>query len=163
LKSGSNKLPRFYFSLPRLLVKMGGRKAERTEGNWLEANAVGLAVFLITYLCGVRLLPAGLEVWSLLPLLVALAFAPWLFWTLTMYINSLVVKVLRPCGLFRDLPANRAQSVLVGILTTVLALQLLVAGSWMRVIGAVWIAAVSLNLFAAIVLAAGHAKRPPVR
>jgi hypothetical protein len=88
-----------------------------------------------------------------------LLFAIWIFWLIVLYVNSLIVKACWICGLCTDLPRNRIQSVLMGILTTAFAAQLIAAGSWMRWVGASWIIAVALNLTAALLLALFHDER----
>ena len=49
----------FYFALPRLVMKLRGGNARRSERSWLEANLVGFAVFGISYLILARLLPSS--------------------------------------------------------------------------------------------------------
>jgi len=58
---------------------------------------------------------------------------------------------------------GRAQSVLIGMLTTAFACQLARSGTWLRVIGLVWIAALCCNLLAAAVLALTDADRPATK
>ena len=155
--------PRFYFALLRLLLKLAGGCGGRTEQNRWEANTVGLAVFAITYLALASLLPEVHSWWSRVPLFVALMLATWLFWALVVFLNSLVIRLLRRIGLMRDLPNNRAQSVLIGILTTAFAGRLVHSGSWLGVIGLVWIGALCCNLLAAALLALTHADRATTR
>ena len=79
--------------------------------------------------------------------------AVWIAWLILLYLHSLVVKLCWAIGLCTDLPRNRIQSVLMGIVTTVLAAQLVASGSWLRWVGLIWIAAVACNLTAALLLA----------
>lgn len=145
-----------YFALPRLLRKLRGENAKRSEGNWMEAYFVGIIIYLISYLFFAQFLVASLRPWALGPALLGLVFAMWIFWLLALYVNSLVVKLCWVSGLFTDLSANRVQSVLIVILTSAFAAQLMTAGPWTLWIGIIWIAAVALNLSAALLLALFH-------
>ena len=142
-----------YFALPRFVRKSFGKNSKRSEGSWAEAHFVSVAVYLIGYLFAVHLLLPHLSGWTLIPALFALLFLMWIFWLLVLYLNSLVVKLCRVLGLFPDLPGNRIQSVLIGILTSVFAAELIASGTWTCWIGIIWIAAVMLNLSAALLLA----------
>jgi hypothetical protein len=64
-----------------------------------------------------------------------------------------MTKFLRSVGLMRSLSAGSAQSVLIGIVMTMFAFALHNGPPLFQIIGMVWIGAVALNLFAAIVLA----------
>ena len=143
----------YYFALPRLGGKFLGKNTRRSEGSWAEAHIVGVAVYLISYLFAAHLLLASLPKWALVPALFGLLFAMWIFWLIVLYLNSLVVKLCWAWGLFTDLSGNRIQSVLVGILTSIFAAELMTSGSWLRWLGAGWIVAVALNLGAMFVLA----------
>lgn len=125
----------------------------------MEAWAGGLIFYLISYVFfAARFIPPGLAHWQTVLLLVALAFFVWLFWLLLLYINSIIIKLLQPCGLFRTLPSRRAQSILLGISTTAMACALLTRGSWIRGIGLFWLLAVAVNLASAFVLALSNEK-----
>lgn len=148
-----HRRPRFYFALPRLVWSLAGGDAGRTEKNGWEANTVGALVHVVVFAFAFELCltnrPLGQRLLWLLPLAVLV----WLFWTNLIYANSWIIKLLRACGLLRDLPQGRAQSVLIGITTTAIALRLLGGNGWIRGLGAIWLAAVVLNLVAAGVLA----------
>jgi hypothetical protein len=145
--------PQFYFSLLRLLALWRGADARRAENNAAEAWLAGVAIYLISYLFFAQFIPADLKLWQVTLLLTALAFLVWLFWLLVLYLNSLVIKLLRPCGLFRTIPTRRAQSILLGTWATAMAFDLLGSGSWMGEAAAIWLVAVAMNLAAAAVLA----------
>jgi hypothetical protein len=151
--------PRFYFALPRLVAKVFGGSARRTDSNWLETNSVGAAIHAIVYVFFARWLLNGLPAWQQAALLLPLVIVVLLFWMLLFGIQSLMIKAVRGAGMLRDLPAWRVQGVLIAIMTTVFAWDLIGAGSWMRVLGWFWIAAVSLNLLAASILALNNADR----
>jgi hypothetical protein len=142
-----------YFALPRLFRRIRGLDAVRSESNWLEGYLVGSVVFLVSYLFVASLLWSRLHWWQNAIALVLLVPGVWLVWLMILYLHSLVVKLCWALGLSTDLSRNRIQSVLMGIVTTVLAAQLVAAGSWLRWIGLLWIAAVALNLAAALMLA----------
>ena len=145
---------RFYFSLPRLIAKTCGGNPRRAETNAVEAWAGGLIFYLVSYVFfAAQLVQRGLRHWQTALLLVALGFFVWLFWLLLLYINSLIIKLLHLCGLFRTIPSRRAQSILLGISTTAMACALLLRGSWMLSVGLFWLLAVAANLASALVLA----------
>jgi hypothetical protein len=151
--------PRFYFALPRLVEKIRGGSAERTDSNWLEANAVGTFIHGIVYLFFAQLFLSSLPRWQQLALLLPLAIFVLLFWILLFALQSLVIKAAERAGLLRARPASRVQGVLIGIMTTGLAWRFTLDESWLRVLGWFWIAAVSLNLLAAGVLTISNADR----
>jgi hypothetical protein len=145
-----------YFALPRFIRKLRGGNAARSEENWLEAYVPGAVVYLISYLFTANLLLPKLNWWQTAIVLPLLLFGLWIGWLIVLYINSLIAKGCQSVGLCADLPRRRVQSVLMGILTTIFAAQLLTAASWLRAIGALWIVAVALNLAAALLLALFH-------
>ncbi len=144
--------PQFYFSLPRLVAKLRGRSPARTESNWMEANAVGTVIFGISYIVASRLLARGLPLAAQFALAVPVLVGTYFSWMLLLYANSLALRLLRGCGLMRELPDARAQSILIGLTTSAFAYHLLGASGWMRLLGAAWLIAVSVNLAAAFVL-----------
>lgn len=148
--------PQFYFSLLRLMAMLRGADATRAENKGAEAWLAGVALYLISFLFFAQVLPADLNPWLNALLLVALAFLVWLFWLLVIYLNSLVIKFLRPCGLFRTIPIRRAQSILLVTTATAMAFDLVRRGSWMGEFAASWLVAVGMNLAAAVVLAFRH-------
>lgn len=146
--------PQFYFSLLRLLARLRGGDARRSESNVVEARLVGLLIYLLHYLFfATKLVPPALAPWLTALLLIAVAFWVWLFWLLLIYINSVIIKLLRPLGLFHEIPTRRAQSILVGIVTTAMAGTLLHYTGWVRELGGIWLVAVAMNLVAAVFLA----------
>ena len=152
-KPAPNESSGNYFALPRLLRRMRGLSAARSESNWIEAYFVGNAIFIISCLFAANFFWQKLSWWQnaiALPLLIA---GVWIAWLIILYLHSLVVRVCWAVGLCTDLPRNRVQSVLMGIVTTAFAAQLLASGSWLQWIGAVWIVLVALNLGAALFLA----------
>ena len=152
---------RYYFSLFRLIAMFCGGDAKRAESNELESWLIGLTIFSIHYLFFATLLiPSNLEPWLTALLFVALAFGIWLFWLLLLSLNSVMIKVLHVCGLFRTIPIRRAQSILWGISTTAMACALLKGSPWVHEVGAFWLVAVAMNLVAAVVLAFSDAARP---
>lgn len=149
--------PEFYFALPRLLAKWRGQSAARTEKNWLETNIAGTLSHLVVYVFAFQLLLAESAPWNQLLLCIPLALLVWIFWLLVFYFNSWLIELLRTCGLMRRLSDSRAQSVIIGLMTTAFAVYLLFAGPCAAMLGIIWLAAVSLNLVAAAVLALSDA------
>ena len=145
-----------YFALPRLIRKLRGGDATRSEGNWLEAYVLGAVVYLISYLFAANLLLPKLNWWQAVIVLPLLLFGLWISWLIVLYLNALIAKGCETVGLCADLPRRRVQSVLMGILTTMFAAQLLTVNPWLRTIGALWIVAVAINLAAALLLALFH-------
>jgi hypothetical protein len=157
-----NNSNKFYFSLFRVIALLRGGDARRAESNGFEAWLVGLMIYAIHYLFFAALfIPSHLEPWLTALLLVALAFWIWLFWLLLFYLNSVIIKLLRICGLFRTLPIRRAQSILWGISTTAMACVLLKSNPALREVGAIWLVAVAMNLVAALILTFSDAARSP--
>ena len=147
----------YYFALPRLIASFGDAPMRRSEQNSLEAHATGFLVHAITFVFAVRLLLGDQPVWQQIVLLVPVAVVVWIWWSLFFYLTSLAVKLLRSAGLLRATADSHAQSLVVGIVTTLLAWQLVSAGTWLSVLGWIWLIAVALNLIAAAVLAVVHA------
>jgi hypothetical protein len=152
----------FYFSLLRVIAMLLGGDARRAESNGFEAWLVGLMIYSIHYFFFATLfIPSNLEPWLTALILVALVFWIWLFWLLLLYINSVIVKVLHVCGLFRTISTRRTQSILWGISTTAMACWLLKSSPTLRELGAIWLVAVAMNLVSAMVLVFNHAARSP--
>jgi len=151
--------PRFYFALPRLLAKFRGGDATRVEKNGSEAWAASLSVYAISYLYFADFIPVALSWWMRALLFGALTFLIWLFWLLVLYLNSLILKLVRSLGLFRSLPMRRGQSVLVAAATTVMAIALALRNSLVSEVGAIWLIATALNLMAALILAFNNGDR----
>lgn len=153
--------PHFYFALPRLIATMRGADGRRAEKNGTEAWVGNIAIYLVNYLFFAQFIPADLQVWQRALLLAGLLFLVWLFWLLVFYFNSLIIRLLRPIGLFQAIPNRRAQSILLGTWATAMAFDLLERGSWIGEVAAIWLVAVAMNLAAAAVLAFRHgASRP---
>ena len=144
--------PRFYFALPRLLALLRHGDTRRAERNGAEAWVGNIAIFAVFYLFFAQFIPAHLAWWLAALALIALPFLVMLFWLLVLSLNSLILKSLRFCGLFRSLPQRRGQAVLVATATTAMALQLVQHGSFSGEVAAIWLVAVAMNLGAAIIL-----------
>jgi hypothetical protein len=144
---------RFYFALPRLLAMLRGGDTRRAEQNATEAWVVGIATYVISYLFFAGFVPDTLG-WGLRGLILALlTFLVWLFWLLALYLNSLILKLLRELGLFRTIPMRRGQSVLIATTVTAMAFGLLQRSPLAGEFGAIWLTAVAMNLAAAMILA----------
>ena len=154
----------FYFSLFRVIAMLRGGDARRAESNGFEAWLVGLMIYSVHYLFFASLFfTSNLAPWLTALLLVLFAFWVWLFWLLLLYVNSVIINLLRVVGLFRMLPTRRAQSILWGITTTAMACALLKSHPALRELGAIWMVAVAMNLFAALVLAFSNAAHSPAK
>ena len=151
--------PHFYFALPRLIDVMRGADGRRAENNGGEAWVGNVAIYLINYLFFAQFVPTHLRLWERALCYAAVVFLVWLFWLLVLYLNSLIIKLLRHVGLFRSIPIRRAQSILLGTWATAMALNFLDRGSWVGEAAAIWLVAVAMNLAAAAVLAFRHGAR----
>lgn len=149
----NNPRPHFYFSLPRLIALFRGGDPSRAETNPVEAQVAGGAMYLISFLFFAQFVPASFKVWQSALSFMALVIFIALFWLVVLFLNSLIIKLLRLGGILQGIPIRRAQSILLGISTTTMAWSLLQRASWMGEIAAIWVTAVGLNLAAAIVLA----------
>lgn len=140
----------FYFALPRLCCGLSAR----TERNWPEAMAAGALVYLVGYFFAHQFFlgnaTGARQVFWALPL----AFLVWVGWLLVLYFNSLAIRFLRALGFLRTMPDRHAQSLLIGILITFCSWRLLAGGTWREWIGILWMAALALNLLAALLLRA---------
>ena len=154
----SNSSVGYYFALPRLIASFGDGPTRRSEQNALEAHLVGTLVHAITFVFAAKMLLGDLPAWQQIVLLVPVALLVWISWSLFFYVTSLAVKLLRSAGLLRKMPDSHAQSLIVGLVTTLIAWQLITAGSWTAVLGWTWLIAVTLNLAAAAVLGLRHAE-----
>jgi hypothetical protein len=153
--------PQFYFALPRALAMMRGADDRRAENNGTEAMFGSVAIYLINYLFFAQFVPATFPYWQRALWLVGLVFLTWFFWLLVLYLNSLIIKLLRHIGVFRTIPIRRAQSILLCTWATAMAFDLLDRGSWIGEVAAIWLVAVAMNLAASAVLAFRHgASRP---
>jgi hypothetical protein len=160
MNKSDRRSTQFNFSLFRVIAMLRGGDARRAESNAVEAWLVGLMVYLIHYLFfTTQFIPSQVAPWLAVLLLVAIAFWVWLSWLLLLYINSVIIKLLRRGGIFRTIPPRRAQSILWGIFTTAMACALLTSGGWVRELGAIWLVAVVMNLASAAVLAFSNAAR----
>ena len=151
--------PQFYFSLPRFVARIRGRDACRSENNGTEAWLAGLAFFFISYFFFSQFISWNPNHWQSAPFVIVPAVLVWLFWILALHINSLIIKVLRGCGCFRTIPIRRAQSILLGIVTTAMACEFLTRGPVLRMLGVFWIVTTALNMAAAFVLNFTNAAR----
>lgn len=156
-----NRDPQFYFSLPRFIALLRGGDTRRSERNAVEAWLVGFIMYLVHYLFFAHFLPARLAPWLSALILIVLAFWVWLFWLLLLYINSVIIQLLRLGGFFRTVAIRRTQSILWGLVTTAMACALLKDSPWVSEIGAIWLVAVAMNLASAVVLVFSNASRPP--
>jgi hypothetical protein len=141
-----------YFSLFRLLARMRGGSSKRSEDNWIEAHGVGWMIYLVSFAFGAQLLWSKTVGWKFIVDLIALAFAIWLAWLIILYLNLLLIRLLRLCGACREISNRVLQSVLIMALTTALALQLVRSDSWLRVIGMGWLLVVAANFLSFLVL-----------
>ena len=153
--------PRFYFALPRLLAAFRHGDSSRAEMNIVEAWAGSGAIFVVSYLFFAGLILDYLAGWAAIAAALALPFVVCLFWLFVLHLNSLILKLLRAGGLFPGLPQRRGQAILLGTITSAMALLLLQGGAFAREIATLWLVAVGLNLLAAVILVVRNGKAVP--
>jgi hypothetical protein len=142
----------FYFALPRLLNRMRGGTDEVSESNAAEAYLGSIGIFIITFVFGLQLLAERFSGWSLIVSAAVLVFAVWIFWLAIFYINSIFIKGLRACSLFRVTPNRRAQDFFIGIVVAATSYRLSILHGWPGWIGWLCLCALVANFIAAILL-----------
>lgn len=142
----------FYFALPRLLNRMRGGTDEVSESNAAEAYLGSIGTFIITFLFGLQLFAERFSGWSLIVSAALLVFAVWIFWLAIFYINSIFIKGLRACGLFRGTPNRRVQDIFVGIVVAAMSYRLSILHAWPGWAGWLCLCVLGANFLAAILL-----------
>ena len=135
----------YYFALPRLCAPLWGHDVERTENNWWEAYFGGVAVYLISWAMLIAQARGGVL------LAIALFCVAWVGWIAVLYLNSVVLGLLRPLGIFGGLTNPRAQNLIIGAETTACAIALTMEPHW-RILGWTWLLLVAANTAAAVFL-----------
>lgn len=148
--------PEYYFALPRLLARLRGRSVARSEKNWTEANIVGGAVILISFLAVDRFIWSDCSGAAQLALVIPTLVFACIFWLIVIYLDAQIIKALRRLGYLRGVPNTRVQSVFVIAITTALACSLLDEGRLLGAIGAAWITAAAANFIATALLRFSH-------
>ena len=91
----------YAFALPRLIARLGGRRARRAELSRWEAYGMGILVFGISCVFVAHtLLPVVRPAFAQLLVLLLLPFAVWVAFLLLYYVNSLMTALLRRFGLY---------------------------------------------------------------
>jgi hypothetical protein len=142
----------FYFALPRLLNRMRGATDEVSESNAAEAYLGSIGIFIITFVFGLQLFGERFSSWSVIAFDLVLVFAVWIFWLVVFYINSLIVKLLRACGLFRETPNRHAPDIFIGIVVAAMAYRLSTLHGWPGWVGLLCLCALGANFVAAMLL-----------
>jgi hypothetical protein len=142
----------FYFSLPRLICRLFSGASDRSEDNSFEAHAGSMIIFTITYLFLFDLVRTQLVGWKFFPALIVGALAVFVFWVVTLYLNSFLIRALHLVGFFGETPDRHLHDVFTGTLITLFSIQLSISNSWMRWVGVLWLTFAVLNLMAAAVL-----------
>jgi hypothetical protein len=150
----------FYFGFPRLIQKLLGGSAARSESNWLEAYATGVLMYVLSYCYAVFWFELRRDSILSLLALVPLAFAMWIFWLIVVYVNSLVIRALRIAGVLSRDAKRQAQSVLIAALTSLFAYQLVRLNSPLRWLAFGWFVIVALNMLSSAILMFVHEREP---
>ncbi len=139
--------PGFGLSLPRMFLWLNGKDPRRAERSAIEAYAVGTFMYLLSYLSAAQLILRRIDSAALrLAGLILLLFIIWLFWLLLLYVNSILILLLRRIGLHKGLSNTAPQSVLLTTLATIFAFYLARNDSWTGWLGLAWMFLVFLNL-----------------
>jgi hypothetical protein len=142
----------FYFALPRLLNRIREGTDKVSESNAAESYLGSIGIFIITFVFALQLFAERFSGWSVIAFDLVLVFAVWIFWLIVFYINSLIVKLLRACGLFRGTPNRRAQDIFIAIVLAAMAYRLSILHGWLGWIGWLCLWALGANFLAAILL-----------
>ena len=142
----------FYFALPRLLNRIRGGTDKVSESNAAESYLGSIGIFIITFVFALQLFAERFSGWSVIAFDLVLVFAVWIFWLIVFYINSLIVKLLRACGLFRGTPNRRAQDIFIAIVLAAMAYRLSILQGWLGWLGLLWLCALGANFLASILL-----------
>jgi len=144
----------YAFALPRLIARLGGRRARRAEFSCWEAYGMGILVFGVSCVFVAHtLLPVVRPAFAQLLVLLLLPFAVWVAFLLLYYVNSLMTALLRRFGLYSAMTNNLFQHHVIMSLTTLLALLLVRDESgWMRSLGIFWLGLLFLNLISILFL-----------
>lgn len=144
--------PRFYFALPRLLALLQGGDGGRWEGNAAEAWFVSIAIFFVVALALAEMTISPRSLLAIFASTLLFLFLTFLASMILFYLNSLAIRLARFCGLGGTLSNVRLQSIIVGALTTLCALELSRAPTGTRLVGLIWLVLVTANLLAAAAL-----------
>ena len=131
---------------------MRGGTDKVSESNAAESYLGSIGIFIITFVFGLQLFAERFSGWSVIAFDLVLVFAVWIFWLIVFYINSLIVKLLRACGLFRGTPNRRAQDIFIAIVLAAMAYRLSILHGWLGWIGWPCLCALGANFLAAILL-----------
>ena len=131
---------------------MRGGTDKVSESNAAESYLGSIGIFIITFVFAVQLFAERFSGWSVIAFDLVLVFAVWIFWLVVFYINSLIVKLLRACGLFRETPNRRAQDIFIAIVLAAMAYRLSILHGWLGWIGWLCLCVLGANFLAAILL-----------
>jgi hypothetical protein len=148
----------YAFALPRLVARLAGRRVRRAEFSRWEAYGFGILVFGISCVFAARLILPFVRpgIWQAL-FLFFLPPAMWVAYLLLYFINARIVALLRRLGFYSAPTNNPFQHFVIMSLTTMLALLFLQdASTWLKSLGALWLALLFCNLLAIVILKLRH-------
>src|SRR5450755_1045255 len=100
MKTGNeNAFGDFYFAWPRLLNRMRGRTDKISESNVVEAYFGSIVAFMVSFLFARQLFAGRCSGWQAIAVGILLLFAVSISWLFVFYLNSLLIKILRTCGI----------------------------------------------------------------
>jgi hypothetical protein len=148
----------YAFALPRLIARLGGRRARRAELSRWEAYGLGLLIFGISCVLVARAFlpfvrPGALQGFVLF----FVPFGTWLAFLVLHYLNALVITGLRRLGLCSGMTNNAFQHFVIISLTTLCTLFLVRdETAWLKSLGIFWLGLLSLNLISILILQLLH-------
>jgi hypothetical protein len=160
MKAGNeNAFGDFYFALPRLLNRMRGGSDKISESNVVEAYFGGIVAFMVSFLFAWQLFACRCLVWQAIAVGILLLFAVSIFWLVVFYFNSLLIKILRTCGIFCNMANRNVQDIFIQVVVVAFAYELSISVSWTRWIGIFCLLLIGVNLVAALFLALSRTLR----
>lgn len=154
MTSGENREAGFWFALPRLVARLGGRKVRRAEWSSWEAYGLGLLVFGMGCVSLAHALLDVVRPWPLRSLcLLLMPFAIWIACLFVYFVVWLLAGLLRRLGLYSARTNNPLQNFIIMAIVTGLAGSFLREDSgWLRSLGDSWLGLVGLNFLAIVTL-----------
>ena len=149
----------FYFALPRLLHRMRGGTDKISESNAVESYFGSIVAFMVSFLFAWQLFACRCPGWQAIGVGIFLLFAVSISWLFVFYFNSLLIKILRTCGIFRKMANRHAQDIFIQVVVAAFAYELSISVSWTRWIGIFCLLLLGTNLAAALLLVLYRSRR----
>jgi hypothetical protein len=149
----------FYFALPRLLNRIRGGADKISESNAVEAYFGTILALVVSFLFARQLFAGRCTGWQAIAVGILLLVTVSIFWLFVFYFNSLLIKILRTCGIFRKMANRHAQDIFIQVVVAAFAYELSISVSWTRWIGIFCLLLLGTNLAAALLLVLYRSRR----